>query len=344
MTVYEVLGNKTLREIYNPSGGAWGGIKVDEGFTKTLQTLLGEDVYEEFARENKPDYLDLQRDFELKKRMITDETEKVHIRVPVSLCNLINEKLKMTLTDVIQKSPFADEITFKRDRMHISGKVMRKMFEQPIRSIVKHTREILDRKTNDIEIILMIGGFAESTIVRKAIEDEFGHVRVVSPVEPGLCVVKGAVLFGHCPTTISSRVSKYTYGVAVQGDFVTGVHPENKKQIINNEAVCSDVFSKFVEIGQELAVGKMTSKIYGVTHRNRSVNVAVFASSETYPILTTDKSSSKLGEIIVLPPNGGWAENTDIQVAMSFSGTEFNVKATDVTTKKSYSTTFDFLN
>ncbi|KAL5012280.1 hypothetical protein ScPMuIL_010831 [Solemya velum] len=346
VTVHEVLDDDTLKEIIKASGGAWGGTKVDEGFSKTMQELLDSDnrhVYQEFSRQYKSDFLELQRDFELKKRTITEETNKIHIRIPVSLCTLLRDMRDLTMEEAVKKSSFAEKMTFKRDRIHMSGAIMRKMFEQPISSILNHTCHLLE-KCNDIRYILMIGGFAESKLVREAIQRDFPDIQVITPDDPGLCVVKGAVLFGHKPAAISSRISKCTYGVAVHGDFISGVHPENKKEVVGNEVICKDVFSKFVEISKDVAVGDRVSKTYDVTCRESSVIVSVFASSKPYPILTTDKDSSKLGDITIHPPEDGWPQNAKIEVDMWFGGTEFNVQATDAATKKSYSTTFDFLN
>jgi hypothetical protein len=43
----------------------------------------------------------------------------------------------------------------------------------------------------------------------------FPSQRVIVPEDSGLSVLKGAVLFGHKPDFISSRISRFTYGVKV---------------------------------------------------------------------------------------------------------------------------------
>jgi hypothetical protein len=49
----------------------------------------------------------------------------------------------------------------------------------------------------------------------KRLEEAFPSQRVIVPEDSGLSVLKGAVLFGHKPDFISSRISRFTYGVKV---------------------------------------------------------------------------------------------------------------------------------
>jgi molecular chaperone DnaK (HSP70) len=53
----------------------------------------------------------------------------------------------------------------------------------------------------------MVGGFSESPIMQSAIKEAFSTKKVIIPDEAGLAVLKGAVMYGHKPQTISVRVS-----------------------------------------------------------------------------------------------------------------------------------------
>jgi molecular chaperone DnaK (HSP70) len=48
-----------------------------------------------------------------------------------------------------------------------------------------------------ISTILLVGGFSECHLAQAAIRDVFSDKTIISPEEPSLVVLKGAVLFGH---------------------------------------------------------------------------------------------------------------------------------------------------
>jgi hypothetical protein len=57
-----------LREVKPASGGDWGGIMVDKEFENLLIRIVGQTVFEKFKHEEKEDWIDMQRDFESRKR------------------------------------------------------------------------------------------------------------------------------------------------------------------------------------------------------------------------------------------------------------------------------------
>lgn len=58
------------------------------------------------------DYIDIFRDFEIKKRSIApDSTGKVTFRMPISLMRLFEEETEETLKEAIPQTSFADQIT-----------------------------------------------------------------------------------------------------------------------------------------------------------------------------------------------------------------------------------------
>lgn len=106
ITVHEVKDNGSLKELHKANGGDWGGTKVDTLFTSLLADIVGKDVMETFSSENKYDFLDLLRDFETKKRIISPELdEKVTFNIPVSLSETFCEKNPgSNIKDVTSKS------------------------------------------------------------------------------------------------------------------------------------------------------------------------------------------------------------------------------------------------
>jgi hypothetical protein len=71
----------------------------------------------------------------------------------------------------------------------------------------------------------------------------FPDINVLIPEEPELAVMKGAVLFGFNPSVITARVAMLTYGTNSYIPFKNGIHPENKKVVVDGEEFCAPVFS-----------------------------------------------------------------------------------------------------
>lgn len=62
-----------LKELDKVSGGVWGGIRVDEFFKEMLEEIVGGGMLEEFVLLYIVDYIDLFRDFEIKKCNVKDD-------------------------------------------------------------------------------------------------------------------------------------------------------------------------------------------------------------------------------------------------------------------------------
>ncbi|KAK3107037.1 hypothetical protein FSP39_005659 [Pinctada imbricata] len=309
VTVHEVEDN-TLREIHKASGGAWGGTTVDHAYMAVMAEIFGSETIQEFKKEQRTGMLEFQRDFEIKKRNVRDVVKGS------------------------KQKPVVIAIPARLNEIHVemTGKTLEQVLRSP---------------SEKITVILMVGGFSTSKIIVDAVKEAFPSLRVVVPNESDLAVVKGAVIYGHAPLSIASRVCKYTYGVGVLGRFVEGKHPEHKKLIDkqNQDVVlCKDVFDKFIEIGKSVKADEVIHREYDVTSSHKPMEIQVFASENRNPILTSDSDCHLLGKIRITPPEVGWEKGAVISVRMEFGGTEFKVTAVDSQNKNNtYQTSFDFL-
>lgn len=355
VTVHEVVDEDSLKELNVASGGAWGGTNVDRAYFNMLKSIFGEDTLKKFKIERRTDMLEFQRDFEMKKRHIRDKLGQsirpVIISIPAQLSEFIKEIKGISLQDAVANSEFADKIKIKPgNKLAIARELMEELFDGPRKEIISHVRNILENQDSEhrISAILMVGGFSTSNIIVDAVRQAFPHLRVVVPPEPDLAVVKGAVLYGHAPLTISSRVCKYTYGVAIYVDFNDKIHPPEKRVQIDEddhkEVLCKDVFSQFIGVGESVSVNGSVDKIYDVTKPHAPMSLQIFATPEKSPLFTTDKYCEMLGTITINPPQDGWKKGAKIKVSMKFGGAEFEVHATDFQNPNTfYSTHFDFL-
>jgi hypothetical protein len=147
--------------------------------------------------------------------------------------------------------------------------------------------------------------------------------------------LRGALIFGHSPTSIIERVLRYTYGVHVYSQFLEGEDPERKRVMTDAGPSSRDVFSKHVERNQKVIVGEpQKTRIYTPVDRDQSgINFPIYASEIKDPVYTV-VGCKFLGEIEIGLPDHDGDLLCEVEVSLTLSGTEINVTAHDVKTGK----------
>lgn len=344
ITLHERQPDGGLRELHKASGGAWGGTKVDEEFYLMIIKIIGAPAYDTFCRQHTADYLDLQRELEVKKRIITPKTKgKVTLKVPVSLAETYKSMMKETVDEAINESPFKGKITWLPDKIRIDAEIFKGLFTNCIEKIVGHINSLLEfPECKDTGTFLMVGGFSESEMMQDAIIKAFPKRNVIIPDEAGLSVLKGAVIFGHRPVAITSRVSRYTYGINISPPFDPEVHSEDRRVHVGNVDRCRDVFKKYIQEGDMVRVGEPRSgKHITLSSHQREMQLNIYASPKREPKYVDEEDSEYLGRVIVELPDS--EERIRVEVTMMFGETELTVQAQELSTLKKFSSFFDFL-
>ena len=201
---------------------------MDDAFRKFILDLFGKNVIDSFQTDDIEDYKQIFTDFELKKRAVTaSKTYNINLALPFSLMALLKKIFKTKDTKecmrkVFEQStlPYIDQIAYENTRIKMPAEIFKGFFTQTTNNIVEYMKLLFrDKCVTDVNTILMVGGFSESSIVQAAVHEVFGpdsrdkmfgRKRIIVPVESGLAVLKGAVYFGHIPDALSRRVSRYT--------------------------------------------------------------------------------------------------------------------------------------
>lgn len=329
-----------MKSIHDVCGGPWGGAKVDEEFIQFLIKLVGADVFTEFKDECRSEYLELMRILEIKKKQIDYNSQnKIPFRIPVSLFEILAEHTGCTITDIISNSPYAKSTTYLQDRINFDASLFRSFFRSSLQDITSHLRSILeDPVCQDLLGIVVVGGYAGK--------------RFVVPTEAGLAVAKGAVLFGHDPEIICSRVCRYTYGDDICIPFIENKHQFSNLILINKKRFCRNIFQKFFEKGEKvfLAEKRSFTSDYDFRDEGRAyqrkqpLTIKVYVSNRKTPEYIYDVGCRVLGEIIVKCNNKSnlWPETFSCEIQMEIAGTEIQVTAT-LSTKEKATAKFDFL-
>lgn len=206
ISIYQKQSNGTYKELHRPTRGPWGGTKVDEAFDQLIIKIVGASCFQKFKDDYKVDVLDFYRELETKKRTIKPESNsKITIKLPMSLVVTFEEETGEKMKEVVQQTQFykAHKMTFHADKLKMEADLFKWLFRQPINMLVEHIQQLTtEDNLSDVSTILMVGGLSESCIMQDAIMKAFPAKRVIVPVDAGLAVLKGAVLFGHQSNTI----------------------------------------------------------------------------------------------------------------------------------------------
>lgn len=356
IATHEVLEDGNLREIYRATGDELGGNRVNLAFARFLENLVGLAVLNEFKFIARNDYLELFREFEIKKRRFkADNPEPIRLRCPASLADCIQKIRKLTLIQLIEEEKFTNLLKMINDKIQMSPKLVNVFFEEPVGEIVSKLKEIIQSEKFEIDTMLLVGGFADSPYVRERIIREIKHdfhdINIVKPEEAALHVLKGAVLMAMSPNQISERISRYSYGFRVAEPFDKDKHPTKlKERRVSGEEYCCDVFHKCIEVGQCLKFGeKVRFEFGGQRHHIRSklepCSTELYRSSRADPkFCTQEEDCKRVGKMTHHPPTDGWGNIVLFTAEIEIGETEFKVSVVNGTTRELFETTVDFLD
>ncbi|XP_063447377.1 heat shock 70 kDa protein 12A-like [Mytilus trossulus] len=346
ITVHEKLANGQLKELCRAAGNDCGGTSVDGRFFQMLVKIFGGPLMKKVKDKDPSAYLDLFREFETVKRTITPERDsKVNITIPfASLDAQCKTVLGENLVDVLGSSPYSNQLTVRGDKMRVEADLMRSLFQPTIESIISLMKEILRNKTaSDVSQLLLVGGFSECMLIQDAVKRNFKNKRVIIPEEAGLSVLKGAVLFGHRPEYIRSRIMRLSYGVGTRCIFDSNIH--DKKYLIENEnpPKCTNIFGQIVEKDQEVSLGeKFTTSHLTVLPMQKEMPLQIYVSTDKSPMYIDESSCTFLGSATIKFPNPT-KDTREVNVEYIFGNTEIGMTAVDEKTGTKIIASFDLI-
>ena len=189
----------------------------------------------------------------------------------------------------------------------------------------------------------MVGGFSECELVQTAMKAKFPKNKIIIPSEPGLSVLRGAVLFGHQPEKISKRILKKTYGIQSWPEWDQDLHPTTKRVRINGTDRCKDVFFKYASKGEKVEAGHSYVQIFqALKPGEKTLECTIYMSDDVNPHYVTDPSCQRLGNLIVPLPALREGETIEIEETMIFGGTELLFRAKNMRTGEIFETQFQF--
>ncbi|XP_052068530.1 heat shock 70 kDa protein 12B-like isoform X2 [Mytilus californianus] len=320
-----------VEELCSASGNDCGGTRIDREFMQMIKTIVGKNVMEGLKKEYTLDYIDFIRVLEIFKRGVGNRKKAtINMSIPVTALNDLCKKFgKGSFSEAVSQSDYKNDLHIKANVLQVQMTLAREKFKSITDKIVKEIENVLARIEGlTIDTFYVVGGCSESSIIQEAIKDSFKSKHIVTPEEPILAVLKGAVLFGHTPDFVTSRVTRFAYGRRIRPIFNELAHDINRKVESDGEFRCTNVFDLLMRKNTKCAVGSTQSIEYHTYEQNQAkVTVAVYVSENDSTKYVDGEGCEKLGELVVDIPNPT-SERRHVHVDFYFGGTELVVTAT----------------
>ncbi|XP_078323145.1 heat shock 70 kDa protein 12A-like [Crassostrea virginica] len=350
--VYQLEENRTFAEIVPASGGELGSTGVDNAYRQFLEDIFGKDTLD--IMKNDPetaiDYIEFWQDFEVKKRnMIPSKQSNIYLNIPVSLIDVVKEKLGLNITshgallkEILSRSSYSDtDVSSRTGRLIVSKVIFNNFFEPTIDKLISLLSRIEQNLDSNVDIVFLVGGFSECELVQERLRNHLGNDRMVIPFDASLSVLKGAVYFGHRKEVISYRVARFTYGIQTWPKFDESIHSLDKKVIVDGEERCRDVFLKFVTKGDRMGPGLKKSYIFNRLEHGKDLSCGVFVSTQMDPMYVDEQGCFKLGTLTMPLRHLDSLTSSEIEETLIFGDTHLKVEARNPRTNEKYEVTID---
>ncbi|CAI5677989.1 unnamed protein product [Oreochromis niloticus] len=333
ITVHEVLDGGELKELQKASGNNLGGQNVDRKYKQFLREIFCDGVWDQYEENFPSDVQKMMHDFMYLKQVDDD----IQVTCPFTLGTLAQKSQEIERFFESVQGASWDE-----GAIRISKETLRSFFAESLEGITDSLRQILNKDLS-VEYILLVGGYAESQILRQHVIDQFGdQCKVLCPFRPQEAIVKGAVKFGRNPGLVASRKSAFTYGVSVYEKFDPSKHKKDKKFTNKEGEWCKDIFMKLVEEGEDVKWNETRNHIlYPLERDQRVVNFTFYCTERKMLMYVDDWGVEVVGSFVVDMPDTVQGRRCEVKLEIKFGATE--ITATGFVSGSKNSVKIDFM-
>ena len=310
------------------TGNASGGIYVNKNFESLLNRLFGKPSVEIFRSKHPAEWIRLMQDFEREKKSNRAFNGKpTRILLPRKLMTMSGKTMSN------KKCPDGVEIS---DGVYLClrPEAMKDLFAAVTDDIVSHMKTLIKNPSlHRINYLILVGGFSNCQLLQKKIKEAAPtNCKVLVPSSADIAVLKGAVMYGKMPNVVSSRMMTTTYGFKWYVNFDSNIHSPDKLETIEGVAKCKDFFQVIVKQDESVKQGE-TKKFdaYPVRPDQDKVSFDFFTSTNPDVKYVTESSVKELTKtpLVVDSPDTSKGTNRQIELCLSFGGTEIKATAID---------------
>ncbi|WP_410595502.1 Hsp70 family protein [Amycolatopsis sp. lyj-23] len=303
ITAYRCDGDG-ITEIGKVGGGWCGGAYLNAAFENlVLKPHFGGDNMYEKLRERFPAAVRSMRDaWEQVKRDITvDHNESLYLQIPADIAVNLTPRVKKRLKD--RQDGQATQLIVTAAEVHaVFAAVIPQVVDLVDQQLAVVVEEFGALETP--ENVLLVGGFAESAYLRRSLTDHFaGRAKILTPPDPSIAVVAGAVHFACEPETRARRV-RFSYGIEIAKDFDENAgHPEAYKKVVDGKAMCFNVFRPHARAGDIIpTTHEATARYWPTSSKQDRIQFDVYRSTDRNPEYVTDPTCHYIGSLRRLEP------------------------------------------
>ncbi|XP_043084952.1 heat shock 70 kDa protein 12A-like [Puntigrus tetrazona] len=338
ITVHEVLDDGKLKELHAATGNDMGGQSVDKNIMSFLKDVFSEEIFEKFENEHPSEARNLKYGIALIKSC----DDVVRIPCPSSLQTLAKDKQSMeSYFEDVQGAEWDDGGIF------IEPEKLKSFFDTSLSAIESTINQILKNTELKIEYMLLVGGYAQCSFLRKFMKKRFGSVyKVLCPVEPQEVILKGAILYGKTPSVVKSRISALTYGFCICELFDETKH--RGKSIYRNtegKVFCDVCFDQLVSRGESIECDEVRTFIRSPADPLQTEVKFTFYSSGRQKVKFVDEwGVEETGSLSVNIPIADKDAKRQVRLEIKFGSTEMQATATDLGSGETRTTKLDFMS
>lgn len=308
VTVSEIVDTEpySLKEVLPASGDAWGGTIVDSKARKFFNDLLCPSGTELTESRMDPSSLNQIMDSWESAKASWDPEDPARAIVKVdglaSVCAALGGPEvvveKVNAFNALNNFTGPDAVVYKPRSfaLWLPGQLVKSFFDSCVNSITEHVLKLFveaDNLGNTIQFVFLVGGFAESVYLQRAVRstlsitDDNGNViqeiaKLVVPNKPVQVVNRGSALWGLYPTHfITSRISKSTYAVELIEPYDPVLHdplPSQSYLMRNASGVfCKHVLVPLVQRGDIVSLdGAVKQEALPISASQRNITFSLY--------------------------------------------------------------------
>ena len=355
ITVLKHIPPDSYEIISPPLGSEFGGMKVNQRFSKFLQEIVLDPEFSRFVSENKNEHQAavttmINYDFEKIKVKFGDKPTTSHLRL------LLNRQFVSFYTLPFLKEQIEQHgdprIKLTGETLEIHKSKMEEFFKEILMEIVGSVLNVLEE--HKVDAVYSAGGFGGCNFVVKYVRNAIFKTKkkqlpFLVPAYHMLAVSQGAIHYCRKPDIITARMMDATYGVGISTSFIKGKH-KDKYCIVDDEGckLCENIFLPFVYQNEKVKLSDVfVADLLPMNKRQTKVSFKFYCSTNPNVVYVTDENTKKIGELILEIPNphGIPKSQRKLQVTMSFSSTEItaHARALYLPSQPALKTVLDFL-
>ena len=332
ITSYKIQDSKLFQQ-FRASGGACGGTSVDRKFWEYIDSRFSS----AFAIQNftdcklrpLPGFCDLFYSWENSKKFFEPKNPDL---VSISIPNPVNRVISKEIVNAKALEDFSDFYDEDSSSFTFPPDVMASFFDESIDETLQYAEEAIDEtlsvsSLNSIDYLMLVGGYASSSILQNAIETSSFRKKVnkiLIPYNSGTSIVAGAVYFAMNPEIVSKRRSNFTYGIVGRALYNAEYHSDaSPSDIFNLQGeTWVNFFYDFVKINQEIDTGSSIERMFPLDDlcRSNGIHIRIKKSRKANP--RYESETEELGSVVLRAPS-----SMSISVDFVFGGTQLIVSA-----------------